>query len=162
MEEQSRAKIRCLIVPLTLVVTLPFLITPAAFLPWILRSNQSKASVKLEIDLLSSLKSLQTYLNGSNFDKRFRPSSSTTEPRNLRRSFNVWQNETSSPHLETNRSFESYPEDRVLLLRPVSRNLRGNSDTLVDEGSGDAPSGRVHAEVRRIGEEESSNISNHR
>ena len=161
MDERTY-RIRCFVVPLSIVIAVPFLLTPAAVIPWYLARNSSKPSVTIEIDLLASLKRLETFFNGTLADgSRLRSETPAPWPRHLRRSLDVRQDPTGPPSLGEGGDYESHPKNRHILLRPVSGDLRQDPQQVGGEGSGDDPEGGIKSEAGRSGEEGSSNFSHH-
>ena len=161
-------RIRCFILPLSLVIALPVLLTPAAVLPWLLgrTGNRSETRITLEIDLLASLASLESLLtssqNGSIDDEEFRLASETTQPRPLRRGINVGENETSFAPAFIHRDIGAGSANYSLLLRPVSRIVRAPQNEAGLKGSGDDSQGGIRPQTGRSGEARASDPRNYR
>ena len=160
--------IRCFVLPLSIFIAIPVLLTPAALLPWLLHQdgNRSETRITLEIDLLASLESLESLLspvdNGSIYDDEFRFASETPQPRPIRGGIHVGENETGvSPAFE-HRDIGSGSANYSLLLRPIPRLVREDKIELGFEGSGDDSKGGLDSQAGRSRKTRASNPRNRR
>ena len=159
--------VRCFILPLSLVIVLPLLLTPAAVLPWLLRSgkNQSETRITLELDLLATLKSLQHLLdspsNGSSDDQDVRFAAKAAKSRPLRWGIHVRQNKAGDALVEEYRNFGADASNDSFLVRSVPGFIQNDENSSSFEGSGDEPARGVLHHSSRIGPPSRSNVSHH-
>ena len=155
-------RVRCFVLPLSLVIALPLVVTPAAYLYHLGHRNASSARVTLELDLVATLKSLQRLLNGSSDGAELGPETPAAQSRPLRWGVHVRQNSSRPPSIGEHRDIVPGPQDHPVLLRPVPGYLRGNQTNFGSEGSGDDPDRRIDSEPEGSGEEGAPDVGDHR